>query len=286
MTMAARSEDLAAVVVHYRSLSTLPLTLVSLIESGIPPERLVVVDNSEAGVTGEDLQAIVPPESILLRTANEGYAAAVNRGLVAVWGLQEPPEYVLVATHEVRTTAHSLGALTSALNANAGLGAVGPMLTTSGGQFWSAGGRLTPFLRQPRHLAATDGASAAGLRTVAWLDGAVVLYRAEAIRGRPLEEGYFLYMEEVDYHLSLTRSGWGIAACGAATASQDSSGMPAFYAARNTQIFQARWGRPGFRWLATASVMSRGMVRAVLSRDYARLADLGRGYMAGRKVRQ
>jgi len=284
MTMETR-EDLAAIVVHHRSLSTLPETLRSLVDAGIATERLVIVDNSETAVTGERLRAVVAPESTLLRTANNGYAAAVNRGFQVVSEMQTPPKYVLVATHEVRTSAESLQALAGALDADAGLGAVGPMLSTSDGQFWSAGGRLTRFLRLPRHLNSAEGNAEAGVRSVEWLDGAVVLYRTEAIKGRPLSEEYFLYMEEVDYHLSLTRSGWGIAACSGATASQDSSGMPAFYAARNTQIFQARWGKAGFRWLATGSVMARGIGRAVLSRDFARLADLRRGYLAGRKVR-
>lgn len=284
MTMSTR-DDLAAIVVHHRSLATLPETLQSLVESGVPAERLVVVDNSEAAVSDDRLQVLVPPTAKLLRTANDGYAAAVNRGFEEVGRMPVPPKYVLVATHEVRTSAESLEALCSALDAHAGLGAVGPMLSTSGGRFWSAGGRLTPFLRLPRHLAPTDGNTDPGVHSVEWLDGAAVLYRTEAVMGRPLNEDYFLYMEEVDYHLSLRRSGWGIAACGGATASQDSSGMPAFYSARNTQIFQARWGRPGFRWLATGSVIGRGIARAVLSRDYARLAEIRRGYLAGRRVR-
>jgi GT2 family glycosyltransferase len=268
-----------AVVVHHRHLHTLPTALASILASGVAPDHIVCVDNSETAVEAAALEAVLPAGVSLLRVPNAGFGDAANQGVAAVRDHTEEVDAVLLCTHEVHLAPDCTSILRAALRDDALLGAVGPVLSLSGehGRVWSTGGFLTTLLRHPRHR--TDPLGGAP-RETEWLDGAVVLYRAPAVFDRVFETDYFLYLEENDLHQQLRAAGLRIAVVPTAHASQDTAGMPDYYAARNMVLFQRRWGRPGLRLLSAALFVGRRALAAVL---HGRLPsrDLGRGFRDG-----
>ncbi|WP_460799914.1 glycosyltransferase [Nocardioides pacificus] len=283
MTGLGLIEPAAAIVVHHRSLGTLRPTLENLIANGIAARRIVVVDNSEDAVSDHDLSAALPHRVTVRRIPNRGYANAVNHGMEIARSSFGPSDAdaVLVVTHEVQLAEGSVRAMLNGLESHQDLAAVGPVLRGhlhEHAPLWSAGGRLTRVLRLPRHLDSVPRS----LRRCDWLDGAAVMYRWAAVKSAPLSESYFLYMEEVDYHRALSRAFGPVAIEPAALASQTSSGMPAYWACRNIQIFAERWGRPGFRNWAIAVTCGKVALRAALKGDLTTLREAGRGYRAGR----
>jgi GT2 family glycosyltransferase len=269
-----------AVVVHHHHLTTLPTTLASVIATGVPAERVVCVDNSGDDIETTDIEMAIPAGVQLLRVPNLGYGDAANRGLARVRDSTADVTAVLVCTHEVVLERECVVALAEALDADAGLGAVGPVLHLSSGDgdLWSTGGTVTRLLRHPRHR--TDLLVGESTRATEWLDGAVVLYRAPEVFEHTFDTDYFLYLEENDLHHQLRAAGLGIAVVPGARATQDTSGMPDYYAARNIVLFQRRWGRPGMRLLSSAVFVAR---RALGALRGGRLPsrELARGFRDG-----
>jgi N-acetylglucosaminyl-diphospho-decaprenol L-rhamnosyltransferase len=251
-----------AIVVHHKSIETLGGTVGDLSGAGLDKSHLIVVDNSEDSNVNLAVQQMTGSTATLLSTSNRGYAAAVNEGIGHVQLLERGREFVvLVATHEVRIPQATLQAMRDHLIKNPLVGAVGPSLLDSAGdnRVWSSGGYLTRWLRLARHW--QDDLSSP--RECDWLDGACVLYRSPVFAGGSLSEDYFMYLEEVDFHQRLRSREWRIAAL-PESASQSSGGMPGYFAARNVQLFQRRWGRPGFRVLASAHEVLRYVARRVI----------------------
>jgi GT2 family glycosyltransferase len=244
--MATVTGRTGAVVVHHRAFPQVLRTVADVLDDGVAPRHVVVVDNSEDDEVATRLRDALPQGVRLVVTPNAGYAAAVNTGAAHLRDL--PLEHLLVLTHDVRLRPGALRVLGADLDAHADLAVVGPLLLDAdrADRVWSAGGALSPVLQRASHLAHGTSADAArpGLYLRDWLDGAALLYRASVLRADPLPEQYFLYVEELDHHVGLRRRGARVACDSRAVASQTTSGAPAYYRGRNGQLFQFRWGNP------------------------------------------
>jgi GT2 family glycosyltransferase len=269
--------DVACVVVHHDSLDTLKHTLSSLVVAGLAADALTVVDNSERSVATSDLEDTLPEGAGLIRVSNRGFAAAVNLGIQAVRAARRPYA-VLVATHEVLVEADCVSRLLSDLVEDPRLGVVGPILSTPDGRVWSAGGRLSR-LGVPSHRLHRPGL--ADVSESDWLDGALCLYRWEAVDSTGLDERYFLYFEELDFHLQLRAQGWHVAVDSRAHASQSTLGMPAFYAARNFRLLQRRLGHgPARRALAVTVWSTARLAGMVRTFDGRGMTDFAHGMVS------
>jgi GT2 family glycosyltransferase len=295
MTAKAKSvalDQVWTVVVHHRSQDTVLKTIESLLAEGIAATQLLVVDNSEMPIKHEeDLRASLPCGVQLLTMPNRGFAGAVNAGIAAISDRTDDVQYVLVATHEVIVKDGAIVTLIQALSENGQRMAAGPTLLVADRlayRVWSCGGYLSPVLRIPRHRGYLQSPSAIKTAEVTereWLDGALVLYRWSEIATHQMDESYFLYLEEVDYHLAIRARGGQVVWVPLARTYQASNGMPLFYLARNLQIFHRRWGRAGLRRIPTAYICLKGVVRGVCQGTFRRsLREVLSGYFAGRRV--
>ncbi|KAF2413431.1 hypothetical protein B1729_09940 [Microbacterium sp. B35-04] len=269
---------LSAVVVHHNRHNAIGEVVHALVNRGLSAERLVVVDNSERPDLAVALQADLPAGTRTLFVRNDGYGAAVNAGLEALAAAGIAGDYTLVATHEVELHEQCLQLLTAALDADPSLVAVGPELRSdlSSGTIWSLGGSISPLLRLPVHRT-TESNDGPAANDCSWLDGAVVLYRTVALPTRPFDESFFLYMEEVDLHLRLGYAGGRLAVVSGAKASQQSSGTPAFYFARNIRLLHRRHAPLGIGALQSIVLILRRMCSAVLNGRWQNARDLLRG---------
>ena len=278
-----------AVVVHHKSPETLRRAVDTLLSDGLMATHIVVVDNSS---DGSNVGPLLPLDVRLLQVANDGYAAAANLGVRALASLAKPPEFVIVATHEVQAKSGSVRALVGALAADERLGYAGPTVVSGDlgttPTYWSTGGYLTPGLRLPRHYdhksTHIDVATEASRRL--WFDGAFVAYRMVALLRLPFPEFYFLYMEEVDAQLQLTRAGYSGVWVPEAVISQTSSGVPNYYLTRNTMILAKRHGSSirGLMGVVYETLRKLRTVRRV--RDVKIVRDLMQGLLDGLRFRE
>lgn len=230
---------LQSVIVHHASPVTLQKTVAAILEAGVSPEHVVVVDNSPP-----DQPDIALSWSAVdvVRVDNRGYGAAVNLGIDLLAERDSRP-YTLVCSHETLVTAAALALIVGALEEDESAAVAGPTLFDAvSGAIWSMGGRLTPQLHLARHITNTAPRMQADAAAVErdWLDGAFTVYRTDPLAAFRFDESYFLYFEETDLHTRFRRSGLRVLWVPRASGFQTSSGIPPRLLGRNTMLFQSR----------------------------------------------
>lgn len=264
-------DDLGAVVVLHKAFPQVLATIEDVIREGVNPTRVLVVDNSEDAHLHSNLLAALPAGVRAMSIPNAGYANAVNVGVRSVLDRDPSLAALLVVTHEVRFERGAVEAMRQALVAESA-DAVGPLLVDAGADrpdvVWSAGGALSRWLRLPSHLGGGKLATSVAPEVITcdWLDGSAVLYRSDCLADRPLNEGFFLYFEELEHHTRLRLSGGRVVVSRGARASQSSHGVPANLLGRNLQLFQFLHGTRVGVLLAVPYVMAKSSVKVLLKR--------------------
>lgn len=263
--------NVAGVVVHHRSRETLAATIHRLVLEGVEPTKLLIVDNSEDPSEEGRLKQVLPSGVNIIFTPNSGYGAAVNAGVAWHERNTASTAYTLVSTHEALPEPGSLQKLVTALETYERAALVGPALVTGerSETIWSLGGYFSKVLGLPRHFghkAPRTELTSSFSRQVEWLDGAFLLFRRTVLEVHPIDEDFFLYMEETDHQLSLQRVGWEVRLEPTAVVWQSSGGTPPFYQTRNIQLFQAKNGSGLQRLLSAPYIISTAIVRDVLQR--------------------
>lgn len=211
------SGPIAVVVVSYFSAAVLERCLASL--AGAAPRRGVrpiVVDNA----SGDDSAAIAAraagTDAVVRLPGNRGFAAGVNAGLAAAG---DAP-WVAVLNPDTEVPPGALDALADALEARPRAGLAGPRVVGLDGRAERTVGRFPSLARERAHsllldrLPGVEGRSApapAATEAVDWVSGCAWLVRGAAARAvGPLDEGYFMYFEDVDYCRRLCDAGWEV----------------------------------------------------------------------------
>ncbi len=214
----AVSGAIGAVVVNYNAGDHLLDCVRSLREAGI--ERVVVVDNGSSDDSAARLSVDDPTTQVLSTGANLGYGGGVNRGLAAA-----RDERVLILNADVVVSPGAVKTLVDALEADPGVGIVGPRLNQVDGRFYPSARRF-PRLRDAighaflgllntnnrfsRRYLMTD-VDATVARDVDWVSGACFLARRQTLDEiGGFDEAYFMYLEDVDLCWRASRAGWRI----------------------------------------------------------------------------
>ena len=228
-----RAADLAVVIVNWNVRDLLRDALASLCAdlatSGLTA-RVLVVDSGSGDGSAEMVRAEFPQAELFAEPGNIGFVRGNNLALRAL-GLDAPtaqsgsPAAVYLLNPDTITQPGATRALYDALFAEPRVGLVGANLTYGDGRF-QHGAFAFPGLRQlwaeffrtpgrliegrfngryPRTLYEGSAPFA-----VDFVLGAAMMLRAESIRDvGPLDEGFVMYCEEVDWAWRLRRAGWG-----------------------------------------------------------------------------
>ena len=181
------------------------------------PMSVVVVDNA----SGDDTDAMVaseyPEVDLIASTDNVGFAAATNLG-----ARRGSAPYLLALNPDTAVTTGALDTVISALESHQDVGVVGPRLARPDGTLDHAAKRSFPT-----PLSALGHFSGLGRRRDA--EGALAAYRApdvesgrvDAVNGAFMlmrrsafeaaggfDEGYWMYMEDLDLSYRLAEQGW------------------------------------------------------------------------------
>jgi hypothetical protein len=211
--------NLSIAIVSYHTRDLLARCLASIQDA--PPAgsyEIIVLDNASGDGTVEMLRAQDPDVRVIASDTNLGFAAGVNRALAQAQG-----ETLVILNPDTEVRAGALDALAGFLRDHPEAGAVGPRLVGPAGElelschaFPSLGRALSGQLGLARlfprsrlfgayNMTWWDHAQA---RRVDWISGAclVVTRRAWDAVG-PLDEGYFMYFEDVDWCRRLVPAG-------------------------------------------------------------------------------
>jgi GT2 family glycosyltransferase len=218
--------DLEVIVVSHGAPGLLRNCLLSLRQyPSSAPMRVTVVDSGSPDET-PDMVAAEFPEVRLIRLGNVGFSAANNEALREA-GADEGPRLYLLLNPDTEVRAGALDAAIARLESDESIGMVGVRLTTPDGGFDHASKRAFPTpLSALAHFSGIGRLSSAPERLsqyrATWLDetqsgpvdavnGAFMLVRREAVRQvGPLDEGYWLYMEDLDWCRRFGQAGWTV----------------------------------------------------------------------------
>lgn len=213
--------SLDVVIVSYQSRDLLRACLASLDEhSPSLPTRVFVVDNGSTDGTADMLRSEFGKVELDAAGANLGFSTANNRAIV-----RGDAPYVLVLNPDTRVTDDdSLDDLVALMEARPEIGICGCRLELENGTFDHAARRSFPTpLGALGHFTgvgrrASAPASLAQYRaphveagTVDAVNGAFMLIRRAALESTGLfDEGYWMYMEDLDLCYRFVQAGWTV----------------------------------------------------------------------------
>jgi N-acetylglucosaminyl-diphospho-decaprenol L-rhamnosyltransferase len=215
------AEALEVIIVSYRCEDLLRDCLQSLRDH--PPERPMsvhVVDNASGDGTAEMAAREFPEFTLTVNAENLGFSAANN---VAIRAGDAP--YVLALNPDTRVTDGALERLSELLDERSDVGIAGPRLELEDGSFDHAAKRSFPTpIGALGHFTGLGRREGAGGRLAQYratelaeeiagpvdaVNGAFMLMRRSALDQVGLfDEGYWMYMEDLDLCYRFKERGW------------------------------------------------------------------------------
>lgn len=217
--MCTQPADLAIVVVSTNEARWLERCLPTVFEhAGDARLDVVVVDNSSTDGTA-DLIASQFPEARVVNSVNRGFGHANNRGVLTC-----SARYVLFLNPDTEVVDGTFGELVAALDERPEVGLAGVKQITADGTLWPTMRRFPSVTRALADALASERwpifGSRGGERELDlssydrevecdWTSGSFMLVRREALLSAGLlDERFFIYSEEPDLCLRLSRAGW------------------------------------------------------------------------------
>ena len=185
---------------------------------GSLPHEIVVVDNASTDGSQAMLRSRYPGMRLIQNESNVGFAAGNNRGMRESTG-----RYMLLLNTDAFVTEGALQAMIQLADVQPKAGLIGAHLRNADGSFQAS---FTAFPTLTREFLILSGAGRVlhgsnfpsagpevehGPQVVDYVEGAALLVRREAFeQAGGLDEGFFMYAEEVDWCYSLRQAGWQV----------------------------------------------------------------------------
>ena len=215
--------DLSIVVVNWNVCDLLRRCLSSLAESDRCQlaYEIIVVDCASSDGSAEMVQREFPRVRLIASEENLGYARGNNRGMAEANG-----RYLFILNPDTEIVGDALATMVDYLDRHTGVGALGPGLRYPDGAFQPSRRRFPtlatalcestllhqwfPNNRAARRYYVSDRPHDVP-QPVDWLVGAALMIRREAWQQvGPLDEGFFMYFEELDWCQRCQAVGWEI----------------------------------------------------------------------------
>lgn len=211
--------DISIIVVNWNTCDLLADCLQSLFRTGHGLCFDVwVVDNGSTDGSVEMVRQSFPQIELVVNQENEGFARANNRAID-----QSTGRYVLLFNTDAQAMPGALQALFSLAEGEPRAGVVGARLLNPDGSFQAS---HTPFPTLGQEFLMLTGLGrllfrswypsrgpeiSRGPQVVDYVEGACMLVRRQAIdEVGGLDEGYFMYAEEVDWCYAMKQAGWQV----------------------------------------------------------------------------
>ncbi len=203
------TDSVGIVVVNWNGLMETRACVRSLLDLDGLEFRIAVVDNDSSDGSAAALRDEFPGVTVLDMRANLGYAAAANAGIG--WARHSGLKYVWLLNNDTIVERGTLRALENAARRIPSPCIVAPKILTgsNGGHIWSAGGRLRwPWLERAHHGAGAPPGACGEMRRVDWASGCSLFFPLSVVDvAGPMDERYFLYLEDIDWCRTARRRG-------------------------------------------------------------------------------
>jgi GT2 family glycosyltransferase len=233
--------DLSVVIVNWNVCELLRRCLHSLLDLAIPEEHspgiwrlatpkqapgallleVLVVDSASSDDSVAMVKSEFPQVRLYPSDTNLGYTGGNNLGLCESRG-----QYVLLLNPDTEVLADALATLVRYMDAHPDVGVIGPQLLWPNGSVQASRRRFptlttafieSTFLQKwfPHHPAlrryyVLDRADDA-ISEVDWVTGACLLVRRAVVEQVGLlDDGYFMYSEELDWQKRMSAAGWRV----------------------------------------------------------------------------
>jgi N-acetylglucosaminyl-diphospho-decaprenol L-rhamnosyltransferase len=215
--------DLSIIIVSYNGREHLRKCLQSLAAHGPGVEHeVIVVDNASQDGSAEMVAAEFPQARLLTLPKNVGFAAGANRGIRNAGG-----EAIVLLNPDSELEEDVFGPMLAYLRENPDIGILAPKLRDEDGSLqlscrrfptfsvaffnrYSLLTRLLPRNRFSARYLLTDWDHSA-IAAVDWVSGACLMARRSLFEEiGPLDEGYFMYIEDVDLCQRVHRAGYKV----------------------------------------------------------------------------
>jgi GT2 family glycosyltransferase len=269
---AATRPTVAVVLVNWNDAEATIACLDSVIAAGGPRVRCYVVDNASSDGSPARVRAAHPAAIPVAAPTNLGYAGGFNLG----WqrALADGFDYLWLLNNDTTVAVDCLDRLLDA-DRQVGPALLSPKILYAArpDRVWYAGGRFDRRLKS-YHIGQDepDGGQYDDIREIEWATGCS-LFCAAAVARRlgPMDERYFLYLEDADWCLRARRLGVPIYLAPAArvfhAVSQSVNQLPSpavrYYAWRNYYLLAHRHGSWSQRLGAYGDLASRFLKIAV-----------------------
>jgi N-acetylglucosaminyl-diphospho-decaprenol L-rhamnosyltransferase len=214
---------LSIIIVNWNTRDLLRQAIQAITETYSEPDKLeiIVVDNASTDGTPAMIREVYPDVRLIILPKNIGFAGGNNRGIAVAQA-----KSLLLLNSDTLVLPGALEALTHYLDAHPEVGMVGPKLLNEDGTSQSSRRRfptlpllflestwLQPLAPAPwlRRFYMED-VSASEPHDVGWLTGAAMMVRQEVVEQvGGLDDGFFMYSEELDWCRRIQDAGWRIA---------------------------------------------------------------------------
>jgi N-acetylglucosaminyl-diphospho-decaprenol L-rhamnosyltransferase len=222
------NSSVGIVVLNYRT-GDLTIECLRSLSSEIErtPARILVIDNASGDGSVERIRAAISTRgwerwaSVLPLERNGGYAFGNNAGIRLFLESADPPDLVMLLNPDTKVRPGAVQSLSQFMERHSTVGIVGSQLEDSAGIRQASGFRFHTIFSE------LDGGLRLGLfskligdrvvvlppsavaRRVDWVSGASMMIRRRVFESIGLlDEGYFLYFEEVDFARRAGQAGW------------------------------------------------------------------------------
>ncbi len=298
----------------------LAATYASLARSPELAATVWVVDNASADGSAEMVAAEFPAAVLIPSPDNLGFAGGNNRALRQLGfsggdAVGPPPDLVLLLNPDAEPVGDAIGQMADFLRSHPGAGGAGAQLSYPDGRFQHSAFAFPGLVQlwfdlfppRPRRLLESrlNGRYPRRLYdagrpfAVDFVLGAALMARREAIQAVGLlDEGYFMYAEEVDWCWRMARAGWPFYCVPAARVIHHAGASARQFRRQSTlnlwrsrrRLYDRFYG-PARRWLANR-IVALGMAaeirraRAMARRGAIGPQELAERLDAARQVRE
>jgi N-acetylglucosaminyl-diphospho-decaprenol L-rhamnosyltransferase len=213
--------DLTVIIVNWNVRDLLRRCLLSILDPPHSNLEIVVVDNASSDGSIDMVRTEFPGVHLVVNNQNRGFTAANNQGLGVSRG-----RYLLLLNPDTEVVGDALTIMLSYMDAHPDVGTLGPKLLYPDGSLQPSRRRFPTFAtallestvfqewwpenRTLRRYYMADTADDA-VQPVDWVVGACLLVRRQAYEQvGGLDEGYFMYSEELDWCKRLKAAGWEV----------------------------------------------------------------------------
>lgn len=271
------SSRLAVVIINYRS-AALAVDCLASLDGQLDPaqDEAIIVDNASGDGSPEEIERAITARRwwswarVVRSPVNGGFSAGNNVGIKA-----STSRFCLLLNSDTIVRPGAIASMLKGMEANPDVGLLGPRLEwpdgapqVNGRRFVSpisellGAARFGPLTRALRRWAVTEGIASEPDRPD-WLSFSCVLIRREVIeRIGLMDEGYFMYYEDIEYCRRAKAAGWGCfirrdahvvhlkgGTSNVQSAAAERRRRPAYYYAARARYFAAHYGVLGL-WAA------------------------------------